>query len=73
MESFTFCAVLAFAFANATEALVSDFLSRLRGVPMPSESEPLRLRGVGGVAGGFMVALDMSPDLALGRRVGREG
>lgn len=68
MESFTFCAVLAFAFANATEAPVRDFLSRLRGVPIPSDSnDGLRLRGVGGVADGSRVALDMSPDLALGR------
>lgn len=74
MESFTFCAVLAFAFAKATEAPVSDFFSRLLGVPVPSDSEDLRLlRGVAGEAGGSIVALDMSPDRALGRCVGSEG
>ena len=67
MESLTFCAVLAFCFAKATEASVSDFFSRLLGVPIPSDSEDLRLRGVAGEFSGSILVLAMSPDCALGR------
>jgi hypothetical protein len=74
MESLTFCAVLAFCFAKATEDPFKDFFSRaLFGVPILSDaSEDLRLRGVPGERVEFILALAMSPDFALGRCIRKE-